>query len=76
LTLIYVDDIAIAEAIAQVEKELKEKEPNRFIEQKIAAPPRPEEDAGYKENGPFSFVALGIAVVGGVVLARLALRFF
>jgi hypothetical protein len=69
--------VAIAEAIAQVEKELKEKEPERFKETPSQPHPVPKEEEGvYKDNGPFSVGALALAVVGGVLLARFALRFF
>lgn len=70
-----VDDIAISEAIAQIEKELKGKQPElpenlKTVEQTTQTA------VDEKQEGPFSLVAIILFIVIGALTAKFALKLF
>jgi hypothetical protein len=80
------DDVAIAEAIAQIEKELKGTKPAPVDTSSInsnnmnsnSTNPSERELAAppVANEGPFSFVALLFIVISGIILGKFALKLF
>ena len=71
-----IDDIAIAEAIAQIEKELKGKQPEPLPPNLKGNDQETQTLPEAKEEGPFSFAALFFIILVGAVTAKLAFKLF
>lgn len=75
LIVLVVDDIAISEAIAQIEKELKGKQPE-LPENLKTAEQTTQTTVDEKQEGPFSLVAIILFIVIGALTAKFALKLF